>query len=58
MRETVVVVYSGGMDSYTVLHRAISDGYEVAPVTFNYGQRHAREIDSAAIVCKELGIRS
>tara|TARA_B110000116_G_C16660232_1_gene501362 strand:- start:123 stop:788 length:666 start_codon:yes stop_codon:yes gene_type:complete len=56
MQEIVVVVYSGGMDSYTVLHRAISDGYEVAPVTFNYGQRHAREIDSAATVCKELGI--
>jgi 7-cyano-7-deazaguanine synthase len=56
MPDPVVVVYSGGMDSYTVLHRAISDGYAVAPVTFNYGQRHVREIDSAAAVCAELGI--
>jgi 7-cyano-7-deazaguanine synthase len=56
MADSVVVVYSGGMDSYTVLHRAITDGHTVAPVTFNYGQRHVREIDSAAAVCAELGI--
>lgn len=56
MKEKVVVIYSGGMDSYTVLHRAIKDGYEVAALTFNYGQKHLKEIDYAQQVCTSLNI--
>jgi 7-cyano-7-deazaguanine synthase len=51
-----VVIYSGGMDSYTVLHRARREGYELHALSFNYGQRHARELDTAKQVCAELGI--
>ena len=51
-----VVIYSGGMDSYTVLHRARREGYELHALSFNYGQRHARELDTAKQVCEELGI--
>lgn len=50
----MVVIYSGGMDSYTVLHKAINDGYDVYPVTFDYGQRHIKEIEFASLVCDEL----
>ena len=50
----MVVIYSGGMDSYTVLHKAINDGYDVFPVTFDYGQRHVKEIEFASLVCDEL----
>jgi len=56
MKEKVVVIYSGGMDSFTVLHKAIEQGKDVYPLTFNYGQRHSKEIDYAARVCKELNI--
>ncbi|WP_448555480.1 7-cyano-7-deazaguanine synthase QueC [Thalassotalea montiporae] len=56
MTEKVVVIYSGGMDSYTVLNRAIKDGMEVYPLTFDYGQRHVKEIDCAAAVCKSLNV--
>ena len=57
MKEQVVVIYSGGMDSFTVLHKAIADGYEVAAVTFNYGQKHLKEIEYAKNVCETLGIK-
>lgn len=56
MSNKVVVIYSGGMDSFTVLHRAIKDGYEVYPLTFDYGQRHKKEIEYAARVCKKLKV--
>lgn len=56
MPQKVVVIYSGGMDSFTVLHRAVRDGYEVYALSFNYGQRHVRELDCAKQVCAELGI--
>lgn len=51
-----VVIYSGGMDSYTVLHRALREGYEVHALSFHYGQRHARELDVASQVCQTLGV--
>lgn len=52
----VVVIYSGGMDSYTVLHRALRDGHDVYALSFHYGQRHAKELDYAARVCNKLAI--
>lgn len=51
-----MVIYSGGMDSFTVLHRAIKSGYDVSALTFNYGQKHDKEIKYASAVCQELGI--
>ncbi|WP_414501209.1 7-cyano-7-deazaguanine synthase QueC [Zymobacter sp. IVIA_12111.31 C1] len=51
-----VVIYSGGMDSFTVLHKAIAQGFEVHALSFNYGQRHSRELESARKVCAQLGL--
>ncbi|MBW4935133.1 7-cyano-7-deazaguanine synthase QueC [Marinobacter sp. F4206] len=56
MTDTVVVIYSGGMDSYTLLHLARERGYQVHALSFNYGQRHVRELECAASVCQSLGI--
>ncbi|QDP02949.1 7-cyano-7-deazaguanine synthase QueC [Thalassotalea sp. PS06] len=56
MTEKVVVIYSGGMDSFTVLNRAVRDNKEVYALSFDYGQRHVKELEYAANVCKELGI--
>lgn len=53
---TTVVIYSGGMDSFTVLHRALREGLTVHALSFDYGQRHARELDTARQVCSTLGI--
>ncbi len=57
MAEKVVVIYSGGMDSFTVLNRALKDGKEVHALSFNYGQKHVKELECASSVCKNLRIR-
>ena len=51
-----VVILSGGMDSTTLLYDAISKGYEVHAITFNYRQRHEKEIRCAMNTCKVLKI--
>lgn len=56
MSQKAVVIYSGGMDSFTVLHKAINAGYEVYALSFNYGQRHKKELDYAAKVCANLAV--
>ena len=56
MTNKVVVIYSGGMDSFTVLNRALHDGKEVFALTFDYGQRHVKEIEYASTVCKSLDV--
>ncbi|TRW49472.1 7-cyano-7-deazaguanine synthase QueC [Aliidiomarina halalkaliphila] len=55
-QKSAVVIYSGGMDSFTVLNRAIADGLTVHALSFHYGQRHSKELDYAANVCEKLGI--
>lgn len=56
MTETVVVIYSGGMDSFTLLHLARARGYRVHALSFDYGQRHVRELECARQVCEELSV--
>ncbi|UAA37864.1 7-cyano-7-deazaguanine synthase QueC [Paraneptunicella aestuarii] len=56
MAQKVVVIYSGGMDSFTVLHKALRDGCEIYALSFNYGQRHSKELEYAARVCADLDV--
>ncbi|PKH02950.1 7-cyano-7-deazaguanine synthase QueC [Psychromonas sp. MB-3u-54] len=56
MSKKVVVIYSGGMDSFTVLHKAMQQGLTPYALTFDYGQRHIKEIEVARKVCEELGV--
>jgi 7-cyano-7-deazaguanine synthase len=56
MAQKVVVIFSGGMDSYTVLNHAIQQGLEVYALSFNYGQRHLKELEYAKQACIELGV--
>lgn len=51
-----VVIFSGGMDSFTVLNMAVKQGYQVFALSFNYGQRHKKELDYAARACANLGV--
>ncbi len=51
-----VLVYSGGLDSTTLLYE-YKDSIALA-VSFDYGSKHnKRELEYAAINCKRLGVR-
>tara|TARA_B100001175_G_C19352692_1_gene563150 strand:+ start:85 stop:741 length:657 start_codon:yes stop_codon:yes gene_type:complete len=52
----IVVVYSGGLDSFTLLNHSIDLGYEAFPITFNYGQKHIKEMTYAENFCKEKSL--
>ena len=51
-----VVLLSGGLDSTTVVAIAKKQGFAVYALSFDYGQNHKQELDSAARVAKELGV--
>jgi 7-cyano-7-deazaguanine synthase len=50
-----VVLVSGGMDSATTLAIARNEGFETYALTFQYGQRHAVEVEAARQVARRLG---
>ena len=52
-----VVLFSGGLDSTTVLAMARDEGYDTYAMSFRYGQRHAVELQCAKNVAKALGIK-
>jgi 7-cyano-7-deazaguanine synthase len=51
-----IVLLSGGLDSYTAAALAKREGYSLSALTIHYGQRHAREIESARAVARALGV--
>ena len=50
-----LVILSGGQDSTTCLHWAFEHFAEVYAVTYNYGQRHIRELEAARKVVELAG---
>lgn len=54
-----LVIFSGGQDSTTCLIQAIAEyGVEnVETVTFQYGQRHAIELEKARWIAKDVGVK-
>ena len=51
----VVATVSGGLDSVTLAHVLAGEGHELVCVSFDYGQRHARELDCAGACAERLG---
>jgi len=52
----ILFILSGGLDSATALYDLKQDNEIVEAVTYDYGQRHKREIESAKKICAELNI--
>ncbi|HEX4652646.1 MAG TPA: 7-cyano-7-deazaguanine synthase QueC [Candidatus Udaeobacter sp.] len=52
-----VVLLSGGIDSSTTLAIAVAEHYGAYALSFDYGQRHQIEIESARRVADSLGAR-
>ena len=50
MNMKAVVLVSGGLDSTTCLAMAREQGFDLYALTFNYGQRHDHELNSAKMV--------
>jgi 7-cyano-7-deazaguanine synthase len=57
MARRAVVLLSGGLDSATALAVARAEEYECFALSFDYGQRHARELESAVKLATALGAR-
>jgi 7-cyano-7-deazaguanine synthase len=52
-----IVLLSGGLDSATTLAIARSQGYETYALSFDYGQRHKRELGAAKKIAQSLGAK-
>ena len=53
-----VILLSGGLDSSTVLYQAKADGCECYAISFDYKQRHRRELESARAIALSAGIKA
>lgn len=51
-----IVVHSGGLDSTVLLYEMLRDFEVTASVGVDYGQRHAKELSAAFMLCSKLGI--
>ncbi len=51
-----IVLLSGGLDSTVVLARALAEGREPLALSFRYGQRHSRELESAQTIAAHYGV--
>ena len=51
-----LILFSGGLDSTTVLHHALSKGYDCTALTIDYNQRHSYEVKSSQEYLKKENI--
>jgi len=52
VKKKAVILLSGGLDSAVVLYYALSKGYNLSCVSFDYGQRHRKELICARRLAK------
>ena len=53
-----VILLSGGLDSATVVGIAHEQGYDLYALSFDYGQRHSRELESAKKVAELYNVQA
>lgn len=51
-----IVICSGGLDSVTLAHKTAAERRLAALLSFDYGQRHVKEIESARACAARLGV--
>ena len=56
VNKKALVLFSGGLDSTTMLAMVKSKGYEITALTINYNQRHVSEIDFSKKSLSQLQI--
>jgi len=56
MKKAICLI-SGGLDSCTSAFIAKNEGYKIYGLTFNYGQRHKKEIECAKKIAQSLNIK-
>lgn len=52
-----ILIYSGGIDSTTLLYHLLEEGHEIKTLSVDYGQRHHIEIDCAKDIAQSLGVK-
>lgn len=50
-----VSIVSGGLDSVTLAYMLAAEGWDQLLVSFDYGQRHVKELESAADCARSIG---
>jgi 7-cyano-7-deazaguanine synthase len=58
MQHKAVVLLSGGLDSTTTLAIAHHEGFELHALSFDYGQRHLREVEAALAVARHYQVQT
>ena len=51
-----IVICSGGLDSVTLAHKTAAERRLAGLLSFDYGQRHVKELESAAACARRLGV--
>lgn len=52
----LIVLFSGGLDSTTLLVWGQNQGHDVSALSVNYGQRHVRELTAAYLIANYMGL--
>ena len=56
--EKALVIFSGGQDSTTCLYWALKNFAAVSTITFDYGQRHRAELESAVKIANLASVQN
>ena len=56
MSKSTIVIYSGGVDSTTLLYYMRSEGHRIKALGIDYGQRHIKELAAARSICDTVNV--